>query len=170
MLVPTDQKEAMDHQVTVDPRALMANLEIRDLEDHPVQAAHQEIQETKVHLETQAKPLDQNQVHLVKRDLLANLANLDQLANLAVLARMAVQAAQAALATVEHLAAQAKLEMEALLEILAKMDHQAVASTAHLLVWLLVIKRRHPSHSGDTGHCEKIDFNINTSSCIPCHF
>jgi len=157
-----DRKDPTDNPVMLEPQALMANPEIREHADHPAHPELVEIQETKDHLETMANSLLHDPAHPAHLDNQESPVQADPLVNQANLAKTEIKDNQANLEMLALEAHQANLEMVVLLAKLAKSVRLVVASTAHQLVWLQVIKRRHSTHSDHTGHCEMAD--LDTSS------
>jgi len=96
---------------------------------------------------------------LVIQDLMVNLVQLVILVNQADLAKMAALAALAQQAIWDQQVILANKAVQAFLAILVAMVLQAVANTAHRLVWLQVIKFRSKAQfSGNTEDRQKVDF------------
>jgi len=139
-LAHQDPKDRMDRPAMQVHQALMVNLEIKDQEDHLAHQDHLVALEKKDPLATPEESLARNQVQLAHLDRMANPAHLALPVDLAKLAEMAVLAAQALQAMLVLQAALANLAAQDHLAILATLVYQAVANTAHQLVWLQVIK------------------------------
>jgi len=143
--VPTDRPETLDQPVP------MVNQAALDPLAHPVQLATQEMQALQ---DPQAHPAKRPQAapdHPVQPDPMVNQALPARLVNPADLAKMAAPAVQALQEMLVPQATLAKLAVQVALETLAAMALQAVANTAHRLVWLQVIKRRRRAKfSGNT--------------------
>lgn len=141
MLVPQDQRAMTDHPEMQVPQALMASQEIKDHAAHPDPQATAEKMATRELLVTTA---NSSQAKQARRVLLAPLVNPVQevlLVSPVQLVKMVVPAQRVHLVMLVPLAALAKLVVLVALVTQAKLVPLAAASTAHLLVWLLVIKK-----------------------------
>jgi hypothetical protein len=140
MLDPPDQRDQMDQLVMLDPEVLMVNQAAQADVDHPDQPALLETPEPKAHPAQLARPPDHALDLPDHPDQLANQVLQAPMVNPVAPERMVDLVA---LAPPEMLVLTATLaNKEALVppETLASKDHLALATTAHLPVWLQVIK------------------------------
>jgi len=160
-LAQPDPKDPTEHQAMPAQQALTDNQEAQDPQDHPAQLdplVKTELQDPK---ETMERPTDLIQAHQVQPDLMANQALQVLLVNQAVQAKMEDPVVQALQEMLVLQAVQAKPAAQAVLAMQVSQVLQAVANTAHRLVWLQVIKQhRHQAHIGDkTDHGKKSIFS-----------
>jgi len=168
-----DQKEVMEPQETEVPQALMANPAIKDHVDPLAHPVHQAVPETKAHPVTLVNSLQVNPVHQVLQALQANPALQAQQANPASLAKMVLQALQVPQEMQVLQAVQAKLALPAAPANQERTVHQALATIAHRLVWLQVIKQDQHEQLANNFDCKntstfdhKIAKNISSLSVV----
>jgi hypothetical protein len=136
-----DPKETTDHPETEVHQAPTENQETKDHVDHPDHPDQLAPTATK---DLQAKLVNSPDPNPDHQETLVPTANPVQLARPARLVKLVKTAPQAPLARKETLVLPvdpARLALPAVPAIPAKMAHLAAANTAHLLVWLQVIKR-----------------------------
>jgi len=142
MLAHKDPVETMDPLVMLVLQVPMDNRAVLDQLDLPAQLVIQEMQEPQDQQEMPVTLLQAVQAQLAQLDLMATQAHLAQLVNpvdLVMMAALVLQALQEMLVLQVVLA---MLAVQAVQANLVTMVLQAVANTAHPLVWLQVIKRR----------------------------
>jgi len=156
MLVRKDPVDPMDPQAMLVPQVPMVNQAALDQPDHPVPQAKMVMM---VAPAPQANPATPVPVDLVQQAHLVPTANPAQLArtvNQADPAKMAVPAQQAVPVMLVLQAVLAKLAVPVVLANLVTEVLQAVANTAHQLVWLQVIKRQPKTKfSGNTEYRQR---------------
>lgn len=140
MLAPQDQKEPMEQPEMEEHQVPMVNPAIKDPVDHPAHLAQQETQAKKEQQAMLVNSQDPKLAHQVSLVLQVNPALQVPLVNKAKLAKMADLAFPVLPAMLVLQVALAKLALQAAPVMQANPVFPAVANTAHLLVWLLVIK------------------------------
>lgn len=135
-----DQRDQMDHLVTLAPMAVMVNLAEPDQKAHPAHLALLETPAQLVHQATLEKSIPAKLVPQAQPVLLANPVHLVLLVNQAAQEKMVALAVLVLQEMQVHQETQAKLEAPVLLANLARMVHPVVANIVHQLVWLQVIK------------------------------
>lgn len=140
MLEHQDPRDPMDHPEMLADQALMASPETKGHADHPAHQAQQVPQETKAQLETPAELLVLAPAQLAHQARPASPVHQVPLANPARLVTMATQVPQAPPEMLVLQAVPARLVAPAPQVTPARPAHLAAANTAHLLVWLQVIK------------------------------
>lgn len=147
MLAQLVRKAKVANLVMVVLLELKANLVIKDPADHPAHLDQLENPVQKALLVKLVKSFLANLAQLVHPALLANLVHLVQLPSPAKLAKTDLKDHPVQVANLALLAAPAKLAHLEKSALLANLEHLAPAITAHLLVWLLVIRPNDPQDS-----------------------
>jgi len=166
MVAHKDHEDKTDLQAMLVLQALTVNQAALDQPDQPAQLAIMEMQAVQEPQENLAIPFQATQAQLAQPDPTAIQVLLAQQVNPAGLAKTAVPAVQALPEMLVPQAVLAMLAVPVVQAMLVTQVLQAVANTAHQLVWLQVIKRRQRAQfGGNTKFSTKSSINSKIRSC-----
>jgi len=141
-LATQDQKAQMDHQVMPDRTEVMVNQDPKDHQAHQAQLANQVTKDPKDPTANQESKKKAPQAHQAQQAKPAPQAPQDQQDHQAVQAKTVNQVAQAPQEMPVPQAVKANLVAQEAQEKMVPQVLQALALTAHQLVWLQVIKHK----------------------------